>query len=382
MHVAMPRLSSAEDRPFTHHTRTNTHIHNMEERGSIIYRPKIVIAGPCSAESRDQLLTMAHELAQSGRVDVLRAGVWKPRTKPDSFEGVGDIALSWLNEAKRATGLPVATEVATAAHARKALEAGIDVLWIGARTTSNPFSVQEIAEVLAGSKTPILVKNPTNADVELWVGAVERLQRCGVRNIGLIHRGFSGYDIAGDYRNAPLWGVALEMRRRMPSLPMICDPSHICGNRTALLSVAQQAADLDYSGLMIESHPSPDEALSDAEQQITPQELDRLLDQLVWRKTSSDSIVCKEELERLRGSIDRLDEEIFSLLAERMEISEEIGRLKLRNNLTILQSDRWQEVVERVMARTDSLGLGRECVGSILEAIHLESIERQNKIMH
>lgn len=354
----------------------------MSNDTNIIGKHQLIIAGPCSAESREQVLSAAREIANIKGVDIFRAGVWKPRTKPNSFEGVGDVALEWLTEAKALTGLPVATEIATASHARKALEAGIDVLWIGARTTSNPFSVQEIAEALAGSDTPVLVKNPTNADVELWIGAVERLQRCGVKNIGLVHRGFSGYDITGSYRNAPLWGVALEMKRRMPSLPMICDPSHICGNRTDLLSVAQKGADLAYSGIMIESHPSPNEALSDAEQQITPSALTTLLGSIVWRTASSDSIFCKEELDRLRGSIDRLDEELFSLLAQRMDISEEIGRLKLRNNLTILQSGRWQEVVERVLARTDSLGLGRECVERILEAIHLESIERQNKIMH
>lgn len=342
---------------------------------------KIIIAGPCSAESREQVVSTAQELAQMG-VDVFRAGVWKPRTKPNSFEGMGDVALEWLREAKALTGLPVATEVANAQHARKAVEAGVDVLWIGARTTSNPFSVQEIAESLEGEDVEVWVKNPAGADIELWVGAVERLQRCGIKRIGLIHRGFSGYDMTGEYRNAPLWQMALEMKRRMPHLPMICDPSHICGNRTGLLQVAQQAADLDYSGVMIETHPAPEQALSDADQQVTPQELKNLLTKIVWRRSEADSIVCREELERLRGAIDRLDEEIFSLLAERMDISEQIGRLKLENNLTILQSGRWQEVVERVVARTDSLGLGRECVEKILEAIHIESIERQNKIMH
>lgn len=353
----------------------------MSKNNSIISKPQLVIAGPCSAESREQLLEAARSIVAIGGVDILRAGVWKPRTKPDSFEGVGNIALEWLKEAKELTGLPIATEVATAAHVRKAIEASVDVLWIGARTTSNPFSVQEIAEELEGSDIPILVKNPTNADVELWSGAVERLQRCGVKNIGLIHRGFSGYNTSG-YRNTPLWQIALEMKRRFSSLPMICDPSHICGNRTGILTVAQQAADLDYSGIMVECHPTPDKALSDAEQQITPSELTTLLGELVWRKTDASSIVCKEELERLRGVIDRLDDEIFSLIAERMEVAEEIGRLKLQNNLTILQSERWQGVVERVLARTEELELGKECVRSILEAIHLESIERQNKIMH
>ena len=352
--------------------------HKLNE---IAHQEKIIIAGPCSAESREQVLSVATALRSAG-VGIMRAGVWKPRTKPDSFEGAGDVALEWLREAKAQSGLPIATEVATPEHALKAIEAGVDVLWIGARTTSNPFSVQAIAEVLSGCDTPVLIKNPVNADVELWTGAVERLQRCGVKNIGLIHRGFSGYEVASAYRNTPLWQVALEMKRRMPQLPMICDPSHICGNRTGLLEVAQRAADLDYAGVMIESHPSPEEALSDATQQITPNELEQLLGEIIWRRTEAEESLCKEELERLRGAIDRLDEEIFSLLAQRMDIAEDIGRLKLQNNLTILQSGRWQEVVQRVIARTDSLGLGRPCVEQILEAIHIESIERQNKIMH
>ena len=350
----------------------------MDKQG-LIYRPKITIAGPCSAESREQLLSTARSLAAMGRVDILRAGVWKPRTSPNSFEGAGDVALEWLGEAKRITGLPIATEVANAHHAKKALEAGVDVVWIGARTTNNPFSVQEIAETLGGSSVEVLVKNPTSADVELWVGAVERLEKCGVKNIGLIHRGFSGYNSVGGYRNAPLWGLALEMRRRMPQMPMICDPSHICGNRSGLLSVAQQAADLDYSGVMIECHPAPEEALSDAEQQITPEELSALLAQIVWKSNSSDSALCKSELERLRGTIDRLDDEIFALIARRMEISDQIGELKRNNNLTILQSGRWQEVVEKVTLRAEELGLGREFTTRILDAIHLESIERQKE---
>ena len=351
------------------------------QHNSLIDKPHLTIAGPCSAESREQLLHIAQSLASMGGIDVLRAGVWKPRTSPNSFEGVGDEALEWLREAKALTGLPVATEVATAHHVEKALAAGIDLLWIGARTTNNPFSVQEIAEALRGSNVPILVKNPTSADLELWVGAVERLHKCGVENIALVHRGFSGYNAVGDYRNAPLWGIALEMRSRLPHLPMICDPSHICGNRTGLLSVAQQAADLDYSGVMIECHEEPQRALSDAEQQITPEELKALLGRIVWRSTSSDSALCKSELERLRATIDRLDEEIFSLLARRMEIADEIGRLKQQNNLTILQSDRWQEVVGKVSQRAAALGIGEECTGKILDAIHLESIERQKKIM-
>lgn len=344
---------------------------------AIIDKSHLTIAGPCSAESREQVIDIAKALSATGKVDILRAGVWKPRTSPNSFEGVGDIGLDWLREAKALTGLPVATEVATAQHATKALATSVDVLWIGARTTNNPFSVQEIAEALRGCEVPVLVKNPTSADVELWAGAVERLQRCGVKNIGLIHRGFAGYNTVGGYRNAPLWGLALEMKSRFSQLPMICDPSHICGNRSGLLAVAQQAADLNYSGLLVECHNDPDKALSDAEQQITPEALEELMSEIVWKSVSSDSALCKSELERLRGTIDRLDDEIFSLIARRMDIADEIGRLKRENNLTILQSDRWQEVVGRVQRRASALGLGGDCTAKILDAIHLESIERQ-----
>lgn len=354
----------------------------MNKTDSIISRPRLTIAGACSAESREQVLEIAHKVAALGSVDILRAGVWKPRTSPNSFEGAGDVALEWLSEAKTQTGLPIATEVANASHVEKALAAGVDLLWIGARTTSNPFSVQEIAEALRGSRVPVLVKNPTSADVDLWQGAVERLQRCGVENIGLIHRGFAGFGSVGGMRNTPLWQVALEAKRRMPELPMICDPSHICGNRTGLLDVAQQAADLNYSGLMIECHTHPEEALSDPQQQITPEELGTLLERIVWRSVATDSAECKGELERLRGTIDRLDEEIFALIARRMEVAEEIGMLKRQNNLTILQSGRWDEVVERVSQRAEGLGISTECTRKILDAIHIESIERQNKIMH
>jgi len=352
-----------------------------EQTNSLIHRPRLVIAGPCSAESREQVIATAREIASLGRVDIFRAGVWKPRTSPKSFEGAGDVALDWLREARALTGMPIATEVATAQHVEKALAAGVDVLWIGARTTSNPFSVQEIADALGGCDTPVLVKNPITADVELWVGSVERLARAGVRNIGLIHRGFTGYGVATEMRNAPLWQVALEAKRELRTLPLICDPSHICGNRTHLLEVAQQAADLDYSGVMLECHTSPEDALSDARQQITPAQLGALLERLIWRSVATDSFECREELERLRGAIDRLDEEIFALIAKRMEVADEIGHLKLQNNMTILQSGRWEEVVERVTRKATQMGVSGECTHRILDAIHIESIERQEKIM-
>lgn len=340
----------------------------------------IIISGPCSAETLEQTLATAQALADSGRVDLFRAGIWKPRTKPGMFEGNGEKALPWLVEVKRTTGLAVATEVANAKHVEAALKYGVDLLWIGARTTSNPFSVQEIAEAIGGADVPVLVKNPMNADVELWNGAVERLAKCGVKELGLIHRGFSGYG-SSQYRNTPMWHLALEIKKRLPELPIFCDPSHICGNRTGLLQVAQQAADLNFNGVMLESHIAPDSAWSDAKQQVTPAELIALLDNIVWRAEGSDSVAYQTSLDELRGVIDRLDDEILKLLSKRMEAAEGIGRIKRENNVMILQSSRWNQVVERVLARSEELGLSRDFLHIILEAIHIESINKQNHIM-
>lgn len=348
----------------------------------ILTKRGAVIAGPCSAENREQIITTATQLAQTGRVDALRAGVWKPRTKPDSFEGVGVVALEWMAEAKKLTGLPLATEVASTQHVELALAAGVDILWVGARTTSNPFSVQQVADALRGMKDiVVLVKNPTSSDIELWCGAVERLAAAGVENLGLVHRGFAGYG-STTYRNIPLWQIPLEMRQRMPHLPIFCDPSHICGNREGLKDMVQQAADLDYNGILIESHFAPECALSDAQQQITPDELNLLLGSIEWRSKASKQADCQDKLDTLRGTIDRLDEQIFSLLAERMDVAEQIGHLKQSNNLTILQSSRWSKVVERVLAHTKELNLSENFVRQLLENIHLESIERQKKIIH
>ncbi len=340
----------------------------------------IIISGPCSAETLEQTLATAKALAYSGRVDLFRAGIWKPRTKPGMFEGNGELALPWLVEVKRTTGLAVATEVANAKHVEAALKYGVDLLWIGARTTSNPFSVQEIAEAIGGADVPVLVKNPMNADVELWNGAVERLAKCGVKELGLIHRGFSGYG-SSQYRNTPMWHLALEIKKRLPELPIFCDPSHICGNRTGLLQVAQQAADLNFNGVMLESHIAPDSAWSDAKQQVTPAELITLLDNIVWRAEGSDSVAYQTSLDELRGVIDRLDDEILKLLSKRMEAAEGIGRIKRENNVMILQSSRWNQVVERVLARSEELGLSQDFLHIILEAIHIESINKQNHIM-
>ena len=340
----------------------------------------LIIAGPCSAETVEQTLQTAEQLAASGKVDIFRAGVWKPRTKPGGFEGMGIPALPWLVEVKRRTSLPVAIEVANAKHVESALAFGIDMFWIGARTTSNPFSVQEIAEALRGSDIPVLVKNPMNADIELWNGAVERLAKCGIKQLGLIHRGFSGYG-SSVYRNTPMWHLALEIKKRLPELPIFCDPSHICGNRDHLLEVSQQAADLNFNGIMVESHITPDAAWSDAKQQITPAQLVELLDSLIWRAEGSDSIAYQNSLDELRGVIDRLDDEIFRLLSMRMEVAEGIGFIKRENNVMILQSTRWNQVVERILARSEELGLSKEFLNIILEAIHIESINKQNRIM-
>lgn len=340
----------------------------------------IIISGPCSAETLEQTLDTAQALAASGKVDIFRAGVWKPRTKPGMFEGNGEKALPWLVEVKNATGLPVATEVANAKHVEAALKYGVDLLWIGARTTSNPFSVQEVAEAIGGADVPVLVKNPMNADVELWNGAVERLAARGVKRLGLIHRGFSGYG-SSQYRNTPMWHLALEIMKRLPELPIFCDPSHICGNRTGLLEVSQQAADLNFNGLMLESHVTPDSAWSDAKQQVTPERLTELLDSVIWRAEGSDSVAYQTSLDELRGVIDRLDDEILKLLSRRMEAAEGIGRIKRENNVMILQASRWNQVVERVLARSEELGLSPDFLKIILEAIHIESINKQNHVM-
>ena len=319
----------------------------------------LIIAGPCSAESEEQILVTAKALAATGKVDIFRAGVWKPRTKPNTFEGMGEKALPWLVEARKATGLPLAIEVATTSHVESAIKHDIDIFWIGARTTSNPFSMQEVAEALRGTEKMVYVKNPMSGDVELWCGGVERLLACGVKNIGLIHRGFSGYG-TGDLRNAPMWHLALEMRRRMPHLPIICDPSHICGSRAYIKDISQQAADLNYDGFMIESHINPDVALSDAKQQLTPEALATLLDTIKWRAGESNSQSYKTMLMSLREQIDSLDGEILQLLAERMSVAEKIGRIKRENDVRILQSLRWESIAERTLARSASLGLSIE----------------------
>lgn len=341
----------------------------------------LIISGPCSAETEAQVLETAQQLAATKKVDILRAGIWKPRTKPGMFEGIGVKALPWLLQAKKITGLPTTVEVATAKQVEDALNFEVDVLWIGARTTANPFSIQEVADALKGVDVPVLIKNPISPDLELWTGAVERIARSGIKNIGLIHRGFSSYGNT-EYRNSPMWHLAIEMKLKHPNMLLINDPSHICGRRDILLEVAQRAIDLDYDGLMIESHIDPDNAWSDAKQQVTPENLNVLLDSIVWRKDNINSPVYHAALEKLRQQINNLDDELMQILSQRMKAADQIGIYKRENNITILQTSRWNEIIERAFAKSDKLGLSKEFITKYFEAVHLESISHQNKIMN
>lgn len=341
----------------------------------------LLIAGPCSAETEAQVLETAHRLAATGRVDLYRAGIWKPRTKPGMFEGVGTKGLGWLARAKQETGLPTTVEVATARHVEDALHFDIDVLWIGARTTVNPFSVQEVADALRGVDIPVLIKNPINADLELWSGAIERLQKVGVKRVGLIHRGFSNYGNT-DFRNAPMWHLPIEMKRRFPDMKIICDPSHICGNRVMLQAVAQKSIDLDFDGIMLESHIDPDQAWSDAKQQITPERYAEMIADLKWRQEETDQEEFNDALAKLREQINHIDDELLQLIAQRMKIAEQIGAYKRDNNIVILQTNRWNDILQKAFRQGEKLGLSQEFVTKYLDAIHLESINRQNKIMN
>lgn len=344
----------------------------------------LIIAGPCSAETKEQTIETAIQLARSGRVDIIRAGVWKPRTQPGTFEGIGEPGLQWLCEVKQATGLPIAVEVANRSHVELALKYDVDLLWIGARTTVSPFAVQEIAESLHDNHdVAILIKNPMTPDIDLWSGAVNRLINEGIprENIGLIHRGFS-YFGHSKYRNPPMWHMIFEMRSRFPDMMMICDPSHICGCRPLLYGIAQQAADLCYDGLIIESHICPDKAWSDASQQVTPDDCITMIDNVMWRAKTTEDPEFTSELNVCRQKIDQIDSELFELLSERMRTSDKIGQIKKASNVAILQSNRWDEICRRMLSMTRGMGLSEEFVSSILETIHLESISRQNEIMN
>src|SRR5687767_2129135 len=319
----------------------------------------LIISGPCSAESEEQVVETAQRLAATGKVDMLRAGIWKPRTKPGMFEGVGAKGLPWLQQAKKLTGLPTTVEVATGKQVQDALTFDVDVLWIGARTTVNPFSVQEVADALRGVDVPVLVKNPINPDLELWGGAVERVARAGIKQLGLIHRGFHTYGNT-EYRNAPMWHLAIEMKRRNPDMLLINDPSHICGRRDILQDVAQHAIDLDFDGLMIESHIDPDNAWSDAKQQVTPEKLAEMLESILWRKEEVASEELHLLLEKMRQQINHLDDELMHLLGQRMKVAEKIGQYKKDNNITILQTRRWNDILERAFKKGERFGLSKE----------------------
>ena len=336
----------------------------------------LVIAGPCSAETEEQVMETALQLAKNG-VKIFRAGVWKPRTKPGGFEGHGTVALPWMKRVKEETNMLVTTEVATAKHVESALEAGIDILWIGARTSANPFAVQEIADALKGVDIPVLVKNPINPDLELWIGALERVNGAGIKRLAAIHRGFSSYD-KKIYRNLPMWQLPIELSRRIPNLPMICDPSHIGGRRDLIAPLCQQAMDLGMDGLIVESHCNPDSAWSDANQQVTPDILDYILNMLVIR----DEIQTTESIVALRKQIDEIDNQIMDILAKRMRVCREIGHYKKEHGMTIVQTSRYSEILDRRGAQASLCGINPGCVRLIFEAIHEESVAQQVEIIN
>lgn len=340
-----------------------------------------IISGPCSVESPEQVLTTAQLIAKSGKVSILRGGIWKPRTRPNSFEGVGSAGLKWLKDAGLSVGLPVTTEVANAQHVEDCLKNGIDILWIGARTTVNPFSVQEIADALRGVDIPVMIKNPINPDLNLWIGAIERINAVGITKIAAIHRGFSSFD-KSSYRNTPMWEIPIELKMLCPDLPIICDPSHISGDKLLIQGVAQRALDMEMDGLMIESHVNPLVAKSDAEQQLTPAELDVLLNKLTIRKKLSQDQDLINTIEQLRSVIDDLDEALINKFASRMAIIEKIGEYKKVNNLTILQLDRWEKILSNRTFLAQKVGLSHDFIRKMLELIHQESILIQNKVMN
>ena len=336
----------------------------------------MIIAGPCSAESREQVLKTASELAARG-VKIFRAGIWKPRTKPGGFEGIGVEGLPWMKQVKQETGMLVATEVATPAHVFEALKAGIDILWIGARTAANPFAMQEIADALKGVDIPVLVKNPVNPDLELWIGALERINQAGLKRLAAIHRGFSAYD-KRIYRNLPQWHIPIELRRRIPNLPILCDPSHIGGKRELVAPLCQQAMDLGFDGLIVESHCNPDCAWSDAAQQVTPDILDYILNLLVIRETNQST----ENLNELRKQIDECDDDLIQVLAKRMRVAREIGTYKKEHGMTILQTGRYNEILEKRGSQGALCGMDADFIKKVFEAIHEESVRQQMEIIN
>lgn len=336
----------------------------------------VVIAGPCSAETEKQVMETAKDLAKNG-VGIFRAGIWKPRTKPGGFEGVGSVGLTWLQEVKKETGMLVATEVANKQHVEEALNAGVDVLWIGARTSANPFAMQEIADSLVGADVPVLVKNPVNPDLELWIGAMQRIYNAGIRQIGAIHRGFSAYG-KHLYRNMPQWHIPIELRRRMPELTLICDPSHIGGKRELVAPLSQQAMDMGFDGLIVESHCDPDSAWSDKSQQVTPEVLNFILNMLVVRDTTQ----ATESLTLLRQQIDQIDNDLLEALSKRMRISREIGQYKKEHSMPVVQTGRYDDILNSRAAAAEELGMNGDFMKTVYQAIHEESVRQQIEVLN
>lgn len=336
----------------------------------------VVIAGPCSAETEEQVMETAKDLAKNG-VRIFRAGIWKPRTKPGGFEGVGSVGLTWLQEVKKETGMLVATEVANKQHVEEALNAGVDVLWIGARTSANPFAMQEIADSLVGADVPVLVKNPVNPDLELWIGAMQRIYNAGIRQIGAIHRGFSAYG-KHLYRNMPQWHIPIELRRRMPELTLICDPSHIGGKRELVAPLSQQAMDMGFDGLIVESHCNPDSAWSDKSQQVTPEVLNFILNMLVVRDTTQTT----ESLTLLRQQIDQIDNDLLEALSKRMRISREIGQYKKEHSMPVVQTGRYDDILNSRAAAAEELGMNGDFMKTVYQAIHEESVRQQIEVLN
>jgi chorismate mutase len=340
----------------------------------------LVLSGPCSAETEEQVMQTARQLKETG-IGIFRAGIWKPRTRPNTFEGVGKEGLPWLKRVKEELNMYTATEVANASHVFEALKHGVDILWIGARTTANPFAVQEIADAVNGVEIPVMIKNPVNPDVELWIGALERINQAGIKKLAAIHRGFSTYG-KSLYRNDPHWQIPIELKRRIPELPLITDPSHICGDRDLLFEVSQKAMDLNFEGLIIETHCNPDKALSDAAQQITPQLLKQMLSDLVLRKANVDNAVIMHTLDDLRNQIDKFDDRLMEILGQRMKVADKIGKYKKKNNITILQSTRWDELLNQRIINGEKKGLSEDFIIKVFRAIHQESINHQTKVMN
>lgn len=336
----------------------------------------VVIAGPCSAETEEQVMETAMDLAKNG-VRIFRAGIWKPRTKPGGFEGVGSVGLTWLQEVKKETGMLVATEVANKQHVEEALNAGVDVLWIGARTSANPFAMQEIADSLVGADVPVLVKNPVNPDLELWIGAMQRIYNAGIRQIGAIHRGFSAYG-KHLYRNMPQWHIPIELRRRMPELTLICDPSHIGGKRELVAPLSQQAMDMGFNGLIVESHCDPDSAWSDKSQQVTPEVLNFIINMLVVRDTTQTT----ESLTLLRQQIDQIDNDLLEALSKRMRISREIGQYKKEHSMPVVQTGRYDDILNSRAAAAEELGMNGDFMKTVYQAIHEESVRQQIEVLN